>query len=233
MKRSIAKTMLLVMIVVVSVMMVAQISRAAVKDTKHNLGTSTGNPGTIKLTAGTDEVCVFCHTPHFAATTTATTAPLWNRTLPATNYTMYTSSTLDMTPATGTTIAGVSLACLSCHDGAVAFDTMLNAPGTGLTKPAGWTGGVALTGAATNIGTDLKNDHPVSIIYDVTKDPKFTAITTAGTKKTIVAGSITLPLFDTKVECASCHDVHGGTASTPFLRASNTGSALCLTCHVK
>lgn len=33
------------------------------------------------------------------------------------------------------------------------------------------------------------------------------------------------------VECASCHDPH--TENTTFLRVQNTGSAVCLACHIK
>ena len=33
------------------------------------------------------------------------------------------------------------------------------------------------------------------------------------------------------VECGSCHDPHSSTAL--FVRVANTGSALCLTCHIK
>lgn len=47
-----------------------------------------------------------------------------------------------------------------------------------------------------------------------------------------------LPLYNNSgntgpsVECASCHDPHSDTNAT-FLRVANTGSAVCLTCHVK
>ena len=34
------------------------------------------------------------------------------------------------------------------------------------------------------------------------------------------------------VECASCHDAHNNTLGN-FLRKANTGSAMCLTCHIK
>jgi predicted CXXCH cytochrome family protein len=42
-----------------------------------------------------------------------------------------------------------------------------------------------------------------------------------------------LPLFDGKMQCATCHDVHDNTSSRPFLRASTTGSEICLACHGK
>jgi predicted CXXCH cytochrome family protein len=41
-----------------------------------------------------------------------------------------------------------------------------------------------------------------------------------------------IPLFAGKLECASCHTVHDN-SNVPFLRADNTGSALCLKCHNK
>ncbi|HSO06820.1 MAG TPA: cytochrome c3 family protein, partial [Pelomicrobium sp.] len=58
------------------------------------------------------------------------------------------------------------------------------------------------------------------------------------------ADSNEVRLYDTgegyEVECASCHDPHGvpsggaGSVFNPtFLRVSNAGSQLCLTCHVK
>ena len=40
------------------------------------------------------------------------------------------------------------------------------------------------------------------------------------------------PIPEPYVECASCHDPHQA-ANPTFLRIPNTGSQLCLTCHVK
>ena len=42
-------------------------------------------------------------------------------------------------------------------------------------------------------------------------------------------------LIDNKLECSSCHDVHNGAAEDVgnLLVKSNSGSALCLTCHLK
>lgn len=72
-----------------------------------------------------NEVCVYCHTPHGAGTV----APLWNRVVNTSgNYTPYGSSTIDTSVGQP---GGVSLACLSCHDGTIAVDNIVNAPGSG------------------------------------------------------------------------------------------------------
>jgi predicted CXXCH cytochrome family protein len=47
---------------------------------------------------------------------------------------------------------------------------------------------------------------------------------------TRTAGALTNP--QPFVECASCHDPHT-TANPTFLRISNSGSAVCLACHIK
>jgi predicted CXXCH cytochrome family protein len=42
-------------------------------------------------------------------------------------------------------------------------------------------------------------------------------------------------LFANQVQCASCHDVHNqeSVPGTHLLRVDQTGSGLCLTCHIK
>jgi len=73
------------------------------------------------------EVCVYCHTPHGANTTIA--APLWNRTNVGNTYTLYN---IPLTSGQTPTQPGVnSLTCLSCHDGTVAIDSIVNMPGSG------------------------------------------------------------------------------------------------------
>ena len=100
-------------------------------------------------------------------------APLWNRALPTgTTYQRYSSlgtATLDGAEAP---VGSVSLACLSCHDGTQAMDSVINAPGSGFHNPAGaiiggapsQTGSIAGT-PIPNLGTDLRDDHPISIEY--------------------------------------------------------------------
>ena len=195
---------------------------------KHNLSQrAVDNPGTL-----TDygEVCVYCHTPHGGQETS--NAPLWNRAFgPASGtYQMYDatySSTIDMTVETQPT--GVSLACLSCHDGTIGLDVITNRPQAEIgTAPTGST--MPAEDAANqffaNLGTNLRNDHPISVVYSTADDPAFNA-PDADAK---INGE--LPLYSGKVECGTCHNPHNIT-NEPFLRKANAASALCRTCHIK
>ncbi len=95
--------------------------------TKHNL---VANTDTLLSTAGPTGVCEFCHTPHGATVVGSSEAPLWNRAVPTnTGYSMYNSPNTDVAPGAGP--LGVSLACLSCHDGTISLDALVNAPGSG------------------------------------------------------------------------------------------------------
>ena len=149
------------------------VSAQGVVDTKHNLGTTAGADKAATF-SGTGEICVFCHTPHGSDTTAA--VPLWNKALPvATTFTTYNS-----TAATATTsidgeivdVGSVSIACLSCHDGVQAMDSVINAPGSGLAGNATWQGGAwtlgnldgVMTGVAA-LGQDLTDDHPIGVQY--------------------------------------------------------------------
>lgn len=208
-----------------------------VTNSPHNL--TTLGPGNLRLSViptdgggvQREEICVFCHTPHHA--NTGIEAPLWNRAITTSTFTMYSSPTIDMTIAGQP--QGVSLACLSCHDGTIAFDQLLNAHGPegyDVTAPSrGWTfnGGNNDMTASTYayIGTDLSNDHPVSITFDPTADTMFNS------QVSIEAAGIRFfgPASD-QVECASCHNPHDPT-NRPFMRVTNDYSNLCLTCHIK
>lgn len=76
----------------------------------------------------TNQVCIFCHTPHNASPA----VPLWNKGYnPATagTYKLYTSSPTLSSVAKGATIGAtsVSMLCLSCHDGKTAINVLHNA----------------------------------------------------------------------------------------------------------
>ncbi len=95
--------------------------------TKHNL---VANPDILAI--GTTEVCVFCHTPHGGSSVDQDgSAPLWNRMLPdETGFSVYSSPHFEGSDI-GFSPRGVSLACLSCHDGTIALDALVNSPGSG------------------------------------------------------------------------------------------------------
>lgn len=257
---------------------------ASVVGSRHDLSSTNPDASAVRVTGDggtgydTTQVCVFCHTPHGSQSRDQVDAPLWNRGIIAATYQTYQSPTLD-TGVGGVAPQpdGVSLACLSCHDGTVALDLLVNKPGAG-----GWTdpsdptlGGntnrigfvfnrvetenrfpTTDAGGGANVrllGTDLRNDHPVSIVYPTIggTDPAFHA-----PNQTRGTGTARLDWFDdgdntltdnevrmygTKVQCASCHNPHGtssdGTASGPafpsFLRTTVANSNLCTVCHIK
>ena len=185
----------------------------------HDLS-ATGHGGMYGQTM--DQVCIFCHAPHNAD---LAAAPLWNRQDSLETFTMYNaintgSATLDMVVASAPD--PFSSACLSCHDGVTALDALIN-------TPYGYaTNGATLSWGA--VDTDLTNDHPISIAYNIGLDDEFNIIADVET-----AG---LPLFlgsvgSDQVECATCHDVHDEDTFGAFLRMDNAGSAMCLACHIK
>ncbi|MBW2421787.1 MAG: hypothetical protein JRH19_24835 [Deltaproteobacteria bacterium] len=149
--------------------LIATTASAQIRGSQHDLGTGGGAQETTALTG---EVCVFCHTPHGSATTAS--VPLWNKTLPTTPYQRYSSLGTATLDGTEVAVGSVSLACLSCHDGTQAMDVVINASG-----PGGWVAGGAeidpgAIGAMAevpagapmpNLGSDLRDDHPVSIGY--------------------------------------------------------------------
>ena len=184
----------------------------SVVNTKHNL--SAKGPGSVKA-ATEQEVCIFCHTPHNA---NPEQQPLWNRTLPISAYKTYTSNSLKALPGQPT---GNSKLCLSCHDGTIALGSVLSRSqqiqmaGAVTTLPPG----------ASNLGTDLSDDHPISFVYDstlVTKNPKLK-------DPAQLTGAVRLD-GDRNLQCTTCHDAHNNQYGS-FLVTSNSNSQLCNTCH--
>jgi predicted CXXCH cytochrome family protein len=161
-------------------MLMSSFAAASISSTRHNLGNTNVAPnhadGSVANEfSGTGEICVFCHTPHGGDNTAA--VPIWNRRLsnPAQflRYSTVGTATFDAAEAP---IGSVSIACLSCHDGTQAMNVMINTPGSGTVTTMGgtWVGGNVTAGGIMqnpgalsfpNLGSDLQNDHPVSMQY--------------------------------------------------------------------
>lgn len=284
----------------------------SIVNTRHNLtqSFSTRGAGLIMNIARNNygAVCVYCHTPHGG--NSQINAPLWNRTVNGTDYTLYDMPTTLMQPFTQP--GPSSLTCLSCHDGTITIDSVLNMPGSGLSPAAGagannqlnesniafldsWasnpnpgelpaaqvghfrlgqgdfndpTGGIGQIGFCTmchgnfgrdgngdeltamggfdifTIGTDLRNDHPVGVLFPDTFAPEADfkkpdveipgKIAFFDANGDTVANPNEVRLYDSgegfEVECASCHDPHGVPSGDPgsdtrfspsFLRVNN------------
>lgn len=200
----------------------------------------------------TDEICVYCHTPHNAAVP----VPLWNRVNPSPQQ-LYNSVTLTTEAKTAAfTNDSISAFCMSCHDGSTKVGAIKNLPqlntkGADSYIATGQDFGKAVTnyagiGQATDVagGNSLKNDHPIGFSYalaaaqDDAESKTGGLHTIAEVKSAFSMTGSYQPFFaangktDT-MECASCHKVHDPGTSYNFLRKENTGSALCLACHNK
>ena len=271
-------------------------NRGSVANTRHNLSQRVAGLNSQAMDPYRNdyaEVCVYCHTPHGANSDVR--LPLWNRTIKATTYTTY--SQLGTSTLTQTVVqpGANSLSCLSCHDGQVGVDSIINMPGSGGYNKAQATGqndgflnawnnasgnnatdshmglnaqdgclvchapGQPAGRTATDftvfaIGTDLRNDHPVGVRFPTSGSLAATDFNPPTGVRADVSwfesdsnsrpDSKEVRLYNygdgPMVECASCHDPHGvptgGTGSPfnpTFLRIANSGSALCLTCHIK
>ena len=200
-------------VVLLCVMLVgaAQAQTLTVLDSPHDLSAS--SRAEVRA-AVEDQVCIFCHTPHNASPVGA----LWNRSLSPQAYTVYTSRALDAHPGQPT---GTSKLCLSCHDGTIALGSVLSSP-----TPLQMAGGITtLQGRLSNLGTDLRDDHPISFQYDsslAVRDQKLRD--PAGLPHEIRLDN------NRELQCTSCHDAHNN-AFGNFLVMRNTSSELCTSCH--
>lgn len=210
-------------------------SAGPMANTKHDL--SSGSTASIHSSGGsaTDQLCIFCHTPHNGDP--AAGRPLWNHTL--------TTQDLTWTPATtvrGTTLPtsyaggtlGGSQACMSCHDGTVAIGQVIYSYAAGggttftLTTPSKVTGGKLNSNSSALMDpAAMETNHPVGV-------PQPGVVTGFTAFKAPAAGQAVQYDADGNVQCGSCHNPHlTGTVNNPapFLKKTNAGSAICVTCH--
>lgn len=185
-KTAVATAVLSAAMLATGVATAASTDTGTIRNTKHNLGSA--GTGTNKV-ADTGEICIFCHTPHGGDNNAP--VPLWNKVLTTSVFKTYDQLGTSTYDAAQAKIGSVTLACLTCHDGSQAIDNIINAPGSGGydatgggVNGLGWTwsaaganpmsvdaNGAFLAGPdgggtnIVNLGSDLTNDHPVSMQY--------------------------------------------------------------------
>ena len=209
------KMYVMVLVVAVVMLLTAGMAMAGIATTKHNLSSSTSNA----IKGDIAEICVYCHTPHGGDSS----IPLWNRAAGTSAVVPYSSTTPTFYAMPGY-VSGVSRACMTCHDGTTAVNTLTNYGGA---AKAGGGAGTVITNTFTLLGTDMTNDHPVGIpMNNLAALPSGYQLPTNAALARVFGTSST-------VECASCHDVHGVTGVALFLRAANTESQICTQCHLK
>lgn len=218
-------------------------ARAGIVGSPHDFSGETWNI----VPSDKNSTCGVCHQPHHAD---SSVVPLWiHTTTTPGQFTMYNTNTVPaskMVAAVDSTPGGVSLACLSCHDGTVAVNSYAG----------GLKGGtsVTITNSA-NLGVNLTHTHPISFTYDSAlatadgflNDPA-TSVLTPDTGSFSHGSDISIKGFllngGNRLECSACHDVHNQ-QGTPFDITTNPklvkivgtqsgkGSLLCRSCHIK
>ncbi len=215
---------------------------ADIRTTPHSL---------IRKSTKTDasDVCVFCHTPNVTGTPPEH-APLWQRAVGAdVVFTIYDDiGRLGLGKAS---VGSQSIACLSCHDANQAraisktsADHPFGIPYRGATK--------GRPGSDTPQPSSLDTQNPAVFAKKLVALDDFRDVSQGTIENRTVwwvsmSGSTNrrtrndLPLYTRNddasgqdvpfIECSSCHDPH--TNNNKFLRLSNEGSRLCLTCHIK
>ncbi|MBW6510969.1 MAG: hypothetical protein K0A93_02465 [Desulfuromonadaceae bacterium] len=235
----------------------------------HNFSTAAMAENLQYGSTNETEVCIFCHTPHNASV--GNERPLWNRTDPTSTWVFYNSATLTPAARPGAvgTVKPASLMCLSCHDGSIGVNRVINEsnitgpielvgdPADVYVWPAGfmepWVPGPRIGAAPDSVDAfadtgKLYDDHPISFSYAAAQGADL-GLHPIGDAK--LAGLVFYPRNGSAdhIECGTCHDPHvaydnsgalGALTNAsanpnyaPFLRISNTGSTMCLTCHNK
>lgn len=191
------------------------------------------------IDGGTEQICIFCHTPHSAAPKT----PLWSRPDPdgfgsfpvyAQSLGIKNSAVLSGYDASNPNYpSGASRMCLSCHDGATSIGVLLN--NQIIVMESGDT--ITNDDPTINAVIDLSTSHPISFNYN---PAVIAAIDPVGTEYQLPVQDYT-PLDGAgQMQCTTCHDPHEDTRSAlglPFWRhhgptvIDNRYDDVCNSCH--
>jgi hypothetical protein len=201
------------------------------------------------------ELCGPCHMAH-GSDPNNQLIPLWS-------HETINATWMPFQSPHGTTIGqpdGPSKACLSCHDGTLAYNQLKGQVPVGQSPL--YVQGDYVIGNVNGVH-DLRGAHPISFLYNDAvnnsptnslKLPGEVLSTTLPAGNNLVGSSVQNAFLtsDGKVQCISCHDVHrqkgdSGLSSNKPINAPNhnplllaygiaqdgSGSALCRSCHNK
>lgn len=240
-----ARTCLNAMALVVSLLLAGAAFAQDLRSTKHNLS---GRDDLSATEAG--QICVFCHTPTFAANGGTPHEPLWQQNL-SEGFSFPLYDDIGRMGLEGSSAVGSqSIACLSCHDAVQAFSVSrlaavdhpfgipyrgaLSSEARARAKATARTSGAPMHEARRIVAEEFRPAQR-SVIDN---RPVWWTSQRVGTDR---RGRDDLPLYVRRdaddgseipfVECASCHNPHSNQAL--FLRITPTGGVLCQTCHVK
>lgn len=212
----------------------ARAPKSAVFGSAHDFKTA----GTFSAGGASYTLCNFCHIAHkFGSAPTGPSYLLWNHTLSqVASYNVYSSDSMRSTP---TDLGGqltVSNLCLSCHDGTVAIDSWYEAVAGKNYQPLPQ-GNYSMPDAMTV--KDLSKQHPVNFTYpDATTAAAIGILPAADLNS--VDGNGNVPLFQGKMQCATCHDAHAGPSAGvslffrtfPSTQAQTITGTSCVYCHL-
>mgnify|MGYP002725706369 CR=1 FL=1 len=163
--------------------------------------------------------CDECHATHRPETVGFETSEVWstkNLDDGLQTFTLYSSPSFD---ALGTDISqpdGTSKLCLGCHDGSY----------------------MGIAGRLRFGESDLSRTHPVSFTYDSSLAARVSQnrLNDPNTTASGLGDTIRKDLLDdrSKLQCTSCHDMHGKQALPKMLRfkfGQGSNDPLCRVCH--
>lgn len=233
-----------------------------VVNSKHNFSFTGTSYAYHDPNPSSTQVCIYCHTPHNAGQTRLLWNKASNSVTTFRLYTSSSSLTDVVRKNSSLSANSPSLLCLGCHDGKTAMN-VLHASGKGSAAagyPAGsryaygsapivmesslwmfgsYFPGMAIGGTAAEggQGDDLTNDHPIGFSYSAVLGENALGLNSMSEVDSKSTSRIRFFGSSNKVECSTCHNPHvdnqNNPSLSPFLVMSNSGSALCLSCHNK
>jgi hypothetical protein len=225
--------------------MVTLANAAGIANSAHDWSTEAWNTGR--------DLCGPCHMAH-GSDPNNQLIPLWSHETLNATFSVFVSPYNTVINQPG----GASKACLSCHDGTIAYNQLKGQVPAGQ-QPLFVQGDYVIGSGANH---DLRGDHPISFAYnDSVNNSPTNTLKLPGDKltTTLPAGNNLINqtvdaafLKSGQVQCNSCHDVHRSVGSSglnsdkpinapnhnPLLVAyglaqDGYGSSLCRSCHNK